>query len=203
MKAAMIFMLLACFHVAASAQVCSINTMPTRINYGDATDLLSGDKDIDLNEDSTSEPLARAWVNTRFLNVRDAPHYGNINGMVFLGEPVYLFAKTGDWVAISRPVTLSGNEFGQLTWVHKSYLAAYPPNQKITLNALKSKCSFEQMLHSKKDNKPVTKCNYVLRFVRANSMYGRHKIYKPAFYEWALSVEKLELAKVALGGCDR
>jgi len=109
-------------------------------------DFKSSDKDYPfLDQDARRNRYAQFWVDADVLNIRSGPGLEyEILSETYSGGHVFAFAKQGDWVAVSIPISLDG--FKRVPrWVHLSHLFPNRIDDQIDINTLKRKCSFQNM----------------------------------------------------------
>ena len=83
------------------------------------------------------------WINADVLNIRSGPGLEHeIVSETYYGNRVSIFAKKGDWVAITKGVKYKNTDV-KPTWVHLNYLSADRINQQVDTQVLRDKCSFK------------------------------------------------------------
>ena len=86
------------------------------------------------------------WINADVLNIRSGPGLEHeIVSETYYGNRVSIFAKKGDWVAITKGVKYKNTDV-KPTWVHLNYLSADRINQQVDTQVLRDKCSFKTCL---------------------------------------------------------
>lgn len=137
------------------AQICSMSTPFANDEYANANfhrnndDFLKIKGDLPFiqpNPTKSSDrtwPLAKLYVSARMLNIRNAPN-GEIIGQTHRGMRVRIYAKRGNWLAITTPRPKSEWSGGTISWVHKSYVTKIKP-AAYTYKELIKYCPIEDM----------------------------------------------------------
>ena len=111
---------------------------------GDEFKTISGDLPF-IADDEFRPRYSQFWVNADVLNIRSGPTLGSeIISETYFGSYVFAYAKTGEWVAISK--AMIAEEFGINTparWVNMKYLSAKHIKEQVNTSVLKNKCSFK------------------------------------------------------------
>ena len=112
------------------------------------------------------------WINADVLNIRSGPGLEHeIVSETYYGNRVSIFAKKGDWVAITKGAKYKNTDV-KPTWVNLNYLSANKIKQQVDTKVLQGKCSFKtygeldiNKLYSYPDN-TYRPCASVLRYLR-------------------------------------
>jgi len=142
---------------------------------------------------------SRFWVDTDVLNVRSGPgHQHEIVSKTFYGNLEFVYARKGDWVAISPSFKLK-NIVSKPEWVHIKYLSANRIDEQVSQDVLKSKCNFQTYGKLDKDKfyihpykthpYPIDKlCVSVLKYLRHQRLLsGKAHKYWQDYEAWRKS----------------
>ena len=134
------------------------------------------------------------WINADVLNIRSGPGLENeIVSETYYGNRVSIFAKKGDWVAITKGVKYKKTDI-KPTWVNLNYLSANKIKQQVDTKVLQGKCSFKtygeldiNKLYSYPDN-TYRSCASVLRYFRdQRRLSGKPHNYWQEYEVWRKS----------------
>lgn len=134
------------------------------------------------------------WINTDVLNIRSGPGLEHeIVSETYYGNRVSIFAKKGDWVAITKGVKYKKTDI-KPTWVNLNYLSANKIKQQVDTKVLQGKCSFKtygeldiNKLYSYPDN-TYRSCASVLRYFRdQRRLSGKPHNYWQEYEVWRKS----------------
>lgn len=135
----------------------------------------------DLEYVPREKPYAELYVRSDQLNVRDTPN-GKIVGKVFKGQTIFVYAKKGDWVSISRR--------DQTLWVHKSFLS-YRRDGRVSSRKLEAVCSFEDMELLLAEDVITPGCKSVATYV----VWNHGNDYLGSFGDYMASNDKSKVAR--------
>ena len=129
---------------------------------------------------------AELYVKPKFLNVRNSPQYGDVVGTTFSGQKIPIYAKSGEWVAISRKFENFENQF----WVHSRYLSP-TKTDRIAENGLLSRCGLDEMVRMLDGIERTNGCKSVQKYL----LWEGSSEYRRKLEQHLRSLDKMEISR--------
>lgn len=183
------------------AQICSISHFPygwSNVNRpemnGDLFKATTIDIDFKNTETRSQRPYSEYWVEADVLNIRSAPSVSApILQQTYKGAHYFAFAKKGDWVAISKPITNSDTK-----WVHQNYLSARRLQELVSSKILEQRCGFINLAKNYDIIRTDFKCLSVHQYLSRQALYSKPHPYQKDFNDWVKNQSDPRISKI---GC--
>ena len=144
--------------------------------------------------EETYPRYSQFWIDTDVVNVRSGPSQQHeIVSETYYGNLEFIYARKGDWVAISPPYKSKHTELNS-GWVHMKYLSANRITGQVAPSVLKGKCDFQTYGKLEKEKlfshayHTNSLCASVLKYLRHQRLLsGKAHTYWQEYEAWRIS----------------
>lgn len=192
-----VFMLLLLLPAHAWGQICSVSHYPYGFAgsnqpqmHGSKFKAIKGDLPF-INEKGRKPRYSQFWVDTAVLSIKSGPGFKyKTTSETYLGNLVFVYAKTGNWVAI-KPSRKYNDISVEAEWVHISYLSSQKIDAQLSTDFLNTRCSFSdygtldkaKMLNDTY-NAVYNACGAVYRYLHHQNLLSTPHPYSEDYIRW-------------------
>lgn len=177
----------------AFGQICGISEYP----YGFASEgrpitnggqLLEMRRDLPFIENDRRNRYSEFWVTAGVLNIRSGPGLQHgVLSQTYFGNHIFVYAKRGDWVAITKDFEHKGQKL-PARWINIKFLSPRRITNQVDIEVLKGQCGFEAFgrrtrVLSFSQNK-YDPCFAVYNYLMHQNWLSKKHVYSKKYEDW-------------------